>query len=282
MVANSFLQLAVLAAAGLPRLVAAGADPSPVYDPVGQQPINPPIAVANASTSSVEGEILLDECDTSITACATTADVKVVRTHKSTQYVTNFHTFESISTLTPSTRTVTQVVVSTRTTSVEGQCRETIIYEEPTPLIITVDVNTTVVRDFVPIVPTTVTTVSWVEHKQTSQCIIRKTSTGLAAGPGSSSATPAPSAPPPSQPNPPAAGSPEADPSSPGGQPASGSSSAKPSSARGTGRPREPRQRRASSSSRSSASASPSGSGSVSGASGASSSASSQGSQSTP
>lgn len=91
-------------------------------------------------------------------------------------------------------------------TTQQGQCRDTTIYEETTPLIVTVDVNTTTVKEFVFIVPTTVTTVSIVEYKQTAQCIIKRTSTGLASSPisepspdqpgnGSGSAQPTPDMP---------------------------------------------------------------------------------------
>ena len=188
-------------------------------------------AVANATSSTVEGELLLDECDTSITVCATTADIKIIRTHKSTSYVTNLHVVESITVL--SLLNLNELVLYSHTSSEPsrihpdcnpgcsldddhqrrrytaldkssvsavlinhpGQCRETIIYEETTSLIVTVDVNTTTIREFVPIVNTTVLTTSWVKHKQNSLCIIRKTSTGLVSGPGSGTATPAPSVP---------------------------------------------------------------------------------------
>ncbi|KAJ4065366.1 hypothetical protein NW756_004641 [Fusarium oxysporum] len=179
MLSNWFLQLALLALAGLPRLVTADADPSALYGNVVQQPLNPP-AVGGQNASDAEGELLLDECDASITACGTTADVKIIRTHKETSYVTHIHVFEDITTLPTSTRTVTEVVVSTKTTSIE------------------VDVNTTTTREFVPIVPKTVTTVSWVEHKKISQCIIKRTSTSLASsdpsGSDSGSAQPVSSA----------------------------------------------------------------------------------------
>ncbi|KAJ4044309.1 hypothetical protein NW763_011181 [Fusarium oxysporum] len=197
MLSNWFLQLALLALAGLPRLVTADADPSALYGNVVQQPLNPP-AVGGQNASDAEGELLLDECDASITACGTTADVKIIRTHKETSYVTHIHVFEDITTLPTSTRTVTEVVVSTKTTSIEGQCRDTTVYEETTPLIVIVDVNTTTTREFVPIVPKTVTTVSWVEHKKISQCIIKRTSTSLASsdpsGSDSGSAQPVSSA----------------------------------------------------------------------------------------
>ncbi|KAL3593346.1 hypothetical protein FPOAC2_07642 [Fusarium poae] len=189
MISHTLLHLLLLPIAGLPRLAAAGADPSAYPGDAGQQLPNLAIVLMNGSSSTEEGEQLMEECDASITACATTADVKIIRTHASTKYVTNLHVFESVSTVSTSTRTFTQVKVSTKTTSVEGQCRDTTIYEEPTPLTVTVDVNTTTVKEFVHIVPTTITTVSIVEHKQTAQCIIKRTSMGLVSSalPGSPS-----------------------------------------------------------------------------------------------
>ncbi|KAG5803073.1 hypothetical protein H9Q74_012730 [Fusarium xylarioides] len=203
MLTNQFLQLALLTAANLPGLVNAG-------------------IVANES-STIERELLLEECDPTISICGTTADIKVIRTHKSTKTITTTHTHETIIVRSPpnvsgpytvliqtqelptSTRTVVEVIVSTSTTRVEGQCRDTIIYEEIIPTTVVVEINTTTTREFVPIVPVTVTTVSWVEHKKISQCIIKRTSTSLAPGPGYGSASPPPGAP--SQQPPPAAGS---------------------------------------------------------------------------
>ncbi|KAJ4319848.1 hypothetical protein N0V84_006129 [Fusarium piperis] len=278
MLCEWFLKLALVAAGGLPRLVAAGADPSAYYGDVGQQPLNPQIVVANESASSVEGVLMMDECDASITACGTTADVKVIRTHTSTSYVTKPRVFESVTTLAPSIVTVTQVRVETRTTSTEGQCRDTVVIEETTPLTVTVDVNTTTIREFVPIQYTTVTEVSIVDHKQIAQCIIKSSSTGL----------------PSSRPV-----APSADPSgfsSDSAEPAPSEPSSRPSS-RGTGRPRYvhvdenlspiPKEtRRPRSNSRSSSSASPSSSSTSSAAfgsaSGASSSTSSSSSRSSP
>ncbi|KAI5459232.1 hypothetical protein BGZ63DRAFT_426520 [Mariannaea sp. PMI_226] len=327
MLTNWFLQLAFLAAAGAPKLVAAGAglfslfksrhlylhtridtdntyllvDPSAIYDNAVQQPLNPPGAVANSSSPTIEGELLLDECDTSITACATTADIKVIRTHKSTLYVTNLHVIESITVLSllnlydlifysdtssdarpihPDCNpghslndddkhrryiTLNESSVSAVLTNHQGQCRETRVYEETTPLIVTVDVNTTTVREFVPIIPTTVLTTSWVKHKQTSQCIIRKTSTGLASGFGSSSAAPVPSASSSQHPAPPAGSS---GPKYNSGQPAPSAPPAHPSSSHGSGRP--------SSAPPSSSQQAPVGSGSASGASSSTSSSTSK------
>ncbi|KAG5774060.1 hypothetical protein H9Q73_011833 [Fusarium xylarioides] len=223
MLTNQFLQLALLTAANLPGLVNAGIDPAAAYGTAVQQlPLNPPSAVANES-STIERELLLEECDPTISICGTTADIKVIRTHKSTKTITTTHTHETIIVRSPpnvsgpytvliqtqelptSTRTVVEVIVSTSTTRVEGQCRDTIIYEEIIPTTVVVEINTTTTREFVPIVPVTVTTVSWVEHKKISQCIIKRTSTSLAPGPGYGSASPPPGAP--SQQPPPAAGS---------------------------------------------------------------------------
>ncbi|KAF4438072.1 hypothetical protein FACUT_5235 [Fusarium acutatum] len=205
MLNNWLLKLDLLAMASLLRLVTAGADQVAAYGSVvQQQPLNPPSAVANDSLT-IEGEELLDECDPTISICGTTADVKVIRTHKSTSYVTKVNEHVVITTLPTSTRTVFEVIVSTNTTSIEGQCRDTIVYEEIIPTTVVVEINTTTTREFVPIVPTTVTTVSWVEHKKISQCIIKRTSTGLAPGPGYGSAASPPS--PPSQHPPPPASS---------------------------------------------------------------------------
>ncbi|KAF5705052.1 hypothetical protein FGLOB1_8192 [Fusarium globosum] len=93
-----------------------------------------------------------------------------------------------------------------------------------------IPVNTTTTLEFVPIVNITSVTTSWVEHKKISQCIIKRTSTGLAPGPGYSSAPPPPSAP--SQQSPPAAGSGG---NYNSGQPAPSAPSAGASSAQGSG-----------------------------------------------
>ncbi|EWG44672.1 hypothetical protein FVEG_05676 [Fusarium verticillioides 7600] len=194
MLCSWFPQLALLTVAILPRLVATGSDPAAAYGTVIPPSLDLPDAVSNAS-STIESEALLEECDPTITVCGTTANVKVVRTHNVTSYVTNYHVHEVITELPTSTRTVFSVIVSTNTTNVEGQCRDTTVYIEPTPLIVTVDVNTTTTREVVPITNTTSVTTSWVEHKKISQCIIKRTSTGLAPGPGSGPASPPPSAP---------------------------------------------------------------------------------------
>ncbi|KAF4955698.1 hypothetical protein FGADI_4391 [Fusarium gaditjirri] len=184
MLTNRLLQLVLLAVASLPRLVAAGADPAAAYGSVvQQQPLSPSSMVANAS-STVEGELLLEECDPTISICGTTADVKIIRTHNSTSYVT---------------KTKKHIVTTV------GQCRDTTVYVEPTPLTVTVRVNTTITQEFVPIVNITSITTSWVSHNKISQCIIKRTSTGLAHGPGHGSALPPHSDP--SQQPPPAAGS---------------------------------------------------------------------------
>ncbi|CCT66503.1 uncharacterized protein FFB20_09903 [Fusarium fujikuroi] len=226
MLTSRLLQLTV---AILPRLAAAGSDPAAAYGTVAPPSLDLPDAVSNAS-STIESEALLEECDPSITVCGTTANVKVVRTHNSTIFVTRHHVHEEITELPTSTRTVVEVIVSTNTTNIEGQCRDTTVYVEPTPLIVTVDVNTTTTREVVPIVNITSVTTSWVEHKKISQCIIKRTSTGLAPGPSYSSAPPPPSAP--SQQSPPAAGSGG---NYNSGQPAPSVPSAGASSAQGSG-----------------------------------------------
>ncbi|KAF5673946.1 hypothetical protein FDENT_10161 [Fusarium denticulatum] len=184
MLTSWFLQLAILAATTLPRLAAAGSDPAAAFGSVAQPSLDLPDAVSNAS-STIESEALLEECDPTITVCGTTANVKVE--------------------LPTSTRTVVSVIVSTNTTNVEGQCRDTTVYIETTPLIVTVDVNTTTTREVIPITNITSVTTSWVPHKKISQCIIKRTSIGLAPGSGYASASPPPSAP--SQQPPPATGS---------------------------------------------------------------------------
>ncbi|KAF5565604.1 hypothetical protein FPHYL_4158 [Fusarium phyllophilum] len=95
MLTNWFLQLAVLTVTILPRLADAGSDPAPAYGTVAQPSLDLPDAVSNAS-STIESEALLEECDPTITVCGTTANVKVVRTHNSTSYVTNYHVHEEI------------------------------------------------------------------------------------------------------------------------------------------------------------------------------------------
>ncbi|KAF5530338.1 hypothetical protein FMEXI_13626 [Fusarium mexicanum] len=213
MLTNWFLQLAILTAATLPRLATAGSDVAAPYGSAAIPTTNLPVAVSNAS-STIEHELLLEECDPTISVCRTTADIKVIRTHKSTSTSTTtrthvttivrspLSTFDSYIVLTQtqelptSYRTIVEVIVSTTIIDVEGQCRDTIIYEELDPTTVTVEVNTTTTREFVPIVPTTVKTTSWVPHTKISQCIVKRTSTGLAPGPGSSSAPPAPRAPP--------------------------------------------------------------------------------------
>ncbi|PNP82212.1 hypothetical protein FNYG_04401 [Fusarium nygamai] len=204
MLTNWFPQLAILTVTILPRLATAGSDAAAAYGTVAQPSLDLPDAASNAS-STIESEALLEECDPTITVCGTTANVKVVRTHNVTSYVTNYHVHEEITELPTSTRTVVSVIVSTNTTNVEGQCRDTTVYIEPTPLIVTVDVNTTTTREVVPITNVTSVTTSWVPHKKISQCIIKRTSTGLAPGPGYGSASPPSSAP--SQQPPPATGS---------------------------------------------------------------------------
>ncbi|SCO39638.1 uncharacterized protein FFNC_06972 [Fusarium fujikuroi] len=226
MLTSRLLQLTV---AILPRLAAAGSDPAAAYGTLAPPSLGLPDAVSNAS-STIESEALLEECDPTITVCGTTANVRVVRTHNSTIFVTRHHVHEEITELPTSTRTVVEVIVSTNTTNIEGQCRDTTVYVEPTPLIVTVDVNTTTTREVVPIVNITSVTTSWVEHKKISQCIIKRTSTSLALGPSYSSAPPPPSAP--SQQSPPAAGSGG---NYNSGQPAPSVPSAGASSAQGSG-----------------------------------------------
>ncbi|KAJ3469667.1 hypothetical protein MRS44_003732 [Fusarium solani] len=265
MLSNQFLQLALLAAVGLQKLVLAGADPSPVYGNIGQQALYQQPAVANTTE---EIEQLMEECDESITACAATAKNKVISTYTSTIYTTNIHVHEEVTTISTSTRTYTEVEVSTETTTTEGQCRETEFVQAPIPQIVTVDVNTTTTREYVHITSTTTKVLSVVKYKQTAQCIVRKKSTGLAPFPPS-----APTA------NPPGYGSNPSQPhsneptsrqvppaSSPSGfasdssQPARSEPPSHPSSGRGGGRPRyvpvdknfipilkEPRRRRANS-----------------------------------
>ncbi|KAF5577660.1 hypothetical protein FPCIR_11986 [Fusarium pseudocircinatum] len=232
MLTSWILKLATLAVTILPRLAAAGTDPAAAYGTFAQPSLDLPDAVSNAS-STVESEALLEECDPTITVCGTTANVKVVRTHNVTSYVTNYHVHEEITELPTSTRTVVSVIVSTNTTNVEGQCRDTTVYIEPTPLIVTVDVNTTTTREVVPITNITSITTSWVPHKKISQCIIKRTSIGLAPGPGYGSASPPPSAP--SQQPPPATGSAG---NYDYGQPAPSIPPARASSVQGSGRQR--------------------------------------------
>ncbi|KAL6366301.1 hypothetical protein LRP88_00049 [Fusarium phalaenopsidis] len=243
MLSNQFLQLALLAAVGLQKLVLAGADPSPVYGNIGQQALYQQPAVANTTD---EIEQLMEECDESITACAATAKNKVISTYTSTIYTTNIHVHEEVTTISTSTRTYTEVEVSTETTTIEGQCRETEFVQAPIPQIVTVDVNTTTTREYVHITSTTTKVLSVVKYKQTAQCIVRKKSTGLAPFPPS-----APTA------NPPGYGSNPSQPhsneptsrqvppaSSPSGfasdssQPARSEPPSHPSSGRGGGRPR--------------------------------------------
>ncbi|KAF5234785.1 hypothetical protein FANTH_11974 [Fusarium anthophilum] len=250
MLTSRFLKLAILTATTLPRLATASSDVASPYGSVPKPTPQLPVAVSNAS-STIERELLLEECDPTISVCRTTADIKVIRTHKSTKTSTITKTHQTIivraiqsafdsyivlmkaQELPTSTRTVVEVIVSTTIIDVEGQCRDTIIYEEISPTTVTVEVNTTTTREFVPIVPITVKTTSWVPHTKISQCIVKRTSIGLAPGPGSSSAPPAPRAPP--KKAPPAAGSPGNHNS---GQPAPSIPPAGASSDQGSGRQR--------------------------------------------
>ncbi|KAF5581851.1 hypothetical protein FPANT_8770 [Fusarium pseudoanthophilum] len=203
MLCSWFPQLAILTAATLPRLAIAGSAQAAPYGGTASPSPDLPVAVSNSS-STIEHELLLEECDPTISICRTTADIKVIRTHKSTETTTTTKTYETE--LPTSYRTVVEVIVETTIIDVEGQCRDTIIYEEIEPTTVIVEVNTTTTREIVPIVPTTIKTTSLVPHTKISQCIVKRTSTGLAPGPGRSSAPPAPSAP--SQQAPPAVGSP--------------------------------------------------------------------------
>lgn len=70
-------------------------DPAAAYGTVVPPSLDLPDAVSNAS-STIESEALLEECDPTITVCGTTANVKVVRTHNVTSYVTKYHVHEEI------------------------------------------------------------------------------------------------------------------------------------------------------------------------------------------
>ncbi|CAM1505809.1 Fc.00g114460.m01.CDS01 [Cosmosporella sp. VM-42] len=163
---NSLLQVTLLAVAGLPQLVAAGVD---AYMAGVQQPPVPP----NFPQMDVIEGVLMDDCGDNISVCGKTADIRIVYEHAVTSYETNYKIFETVTTLPAETVVVTKVEFITTTTTTEGQCRSTTTIVNEKPLIITVDVNVTSTREFVPVTTSTTVSTSTVSEKAIEQCIIK-------------------------------------------------------------------------------------------------------------
>lgn len=75
-----------------------------------------------------------------------------------------------------------------------GLCRDTSTIYEAEPLIVTVDVNITTTREFVPIVNSTLVVISEVTAAALQQCFIKQTSLALATASTTTTETAAPSA----------------------------------------------------------------------------------------
>ncbi|RKL43242.1 hypothetical protein BFJ72_g4655 [Fusarium proliferatum] len=75
-----------------------------------------------------------------------------------------------------------------------GLCRDTSTIYEAEPLIVTVDVNITTTREFVPTVNSTLVVVSEVTAAALQQCFIKQTSLALATASTTTTETVAPSA----------------------------------------------------------------------------------------
>ncbi|KAF5006733.1 hypothetical protein FDECE_6910 [Fusarium decemcellulare] len=175
MLATSILRIAVITTPWLAKMVAVAADV-----PVVQQPListvvmNEPVTIVDQAPVKTRST-----CHPSISVCGSSANVMVIHSHNSTTYVTRNHTQTKISililnkqVLSPHYNTVTEVSVTTINTQTEGLCRNTSIIYEPEPLTVTVDVNVTTTREFVPIKNITTTIVSTVTAKALEQCIV--------------------------------------------------------------------------------------------------------------
>ncbi|KAG4260817.1 hypothetical protein FPRO03_02640 [Fusarium proliferatum] len=96
--------------------------------------------------------------------------------------------------MSPHTRVITSISVVTVRNQTEGLCRDTSTIYEAEPLIVTVDVNITTTREFVPIVNSTLVVVSEVTAAALQQCFIKQTSLALATASTTTTETVAPSA----------------------------------------------------------------------------------------
>ncbi|KAF4470616.1 hypothetical protein FALBO_2482 [Fusarium albosuccineum] len=175
MLATSILRMAVITTPWLAKLVAAAAGELVIDfdEPVVQQPLISTVVVNEPTTIVDQAPVKTrSTCHPSISVCGSLANVMVIHSHNSTTYVTRNHTQTKISVLSPHYNTVTEVSVTTINTRTEGLCRNTSIIYEPEPLTVTVDVNVTTTREFVPIKNITTTIVSTVTAKALEQCIV--------------------------------------------------------------------------------------------------------------
>jgi len=148
------------------------------------KPTNAADVAANAQQPIADGQIrvegmqpmpgvLVGDCDASITACGTTAEMKIIRVPGKTVYVTSNNTFEDLKTLPTVTSTTTIHEYTTVTTSTEGACQNTTyITDTNREVTVTVQLNITTTRDFVPVVFTGKTETITVNEKATEQCIV--------------------------------------------------------------------------------------------------------------
>ncbi|KAG7419243.1 hypothetical protein ACKAV7_005238 [Fusarium commune] len=94
--------------------------------------------------------------------------------------------------MSPHTRVITSISVVTVKNQTEGLCRDTSTIYEAEPLIVTVDVNITTTREFVPIVNSTLVVISEVTAAALQQCFIKQSSLASATA-SATTATAAPS-----------------------------------------------------------------------------------------
>ncbi|KAM0073020.1 hypothetical protein ACKRZS_013881 [Fusarium odoratissimum] len=140
---------------------------------------------------TIEGDWRVD-CPPDISVCGKTTNVEVVHHHNETIYTTQNHTKTTTKTMSPHTRVITSISVVTVKNQTEGLCRDTSTIYEAEPLTVTVDVNITTTREFVPIVNSTLVVISEVTAAALQQCFIKQTSLASAAA-SATSATAAPS-----------------------------------------------------------------------------------------
>ncbi|EXA48880.1 hypothetical protein FOVG_02219 [Fusarium oxysporum f. sp. pisi HDV247] len=94
--------------------------------------------------------------------------------------------------MSPYTRVITSTSVVTVKNQTEGLCHDISTIYEAEPLIVTVDVNITTTREFVPIVNSTLAVINEVTAADLQQCFIKQTSLASATA-SATTATAAPS-----------------------------------------------------------------------------------------
>ncbi|KAH7188101.1 uncharacterized protein B0J16DRAFT_396299 [Fusarium flagelliforme] len=115
---------------------------------------------------------LMRDCDKHITECGVTDEVKVVTKPASTIRVQETVTTVITKELPNIINVIYEVEVTTINDKIQGHCRNTTIYVDPKPAIVTEYVTVEHVKELVSIINTTTTITSTVTDKTIEQCFI--------------------------------------------------------------------------------------------------------------